>query len=100
MNTAQQTAKSPWKTVARFALVNGILFATFSVLWVVDRSDVISYVVFPWGCLAGFFFASYCLLRRRVALPIVFSAFLSVLFSGVLFLFIAFFLAPTYDPYF
>ncbi len=74
-------------------------------LWVIDHvyySNVIDCIVrvVPWGWLAGFFIFSFCHVRGRVALPIVFSAYLAVIFSGLLFLFTHLFLAPFYDPWF
>lgn len=99
MNLAHRTVRSPLRRAASFALCNGILFAAFSVLWVMDY-DLINNIVVPWGWLAGFFIVSFCHVRGRVALPIVFSAYLAVLFSALLCFFVILFLAPIYDPWF
>ena len=98
-----QTVKS-LRRVTSFALCNGILFAAFSVLWVMgyhtEFPSVVEYIVVPWGWLAGFFIASFYHVRGHVALPTVLLAYLAFIFSGLLFFFIVVFLAPIYDPWF
>jgi len=94
----------PLRRLAYFSLSTGILFAAFSLWWIagyhVRNLDALDHLVVPWGWLIGFFAVSYFHTRNHVALPAVFSAYLSVMFSGLLFLFILLFLMPFFDPWY
>lgn len=104
MNFMRYQPNNPLRKLACFALSNGILFAAFSLLWIAEYHTrglyVIDRLVVPWGWLAGFFAVSYYNVRRHVALPSVFSAYLSMMLTGLLFCFIFLFLMPIYDPWY
>jgi len=103
MNSAyHQITGSPGRKWASFWLCNIVLFAAFSLLPVLEDhlhwAGVIDDIVAPWAWLAGFFIVSYCYLRGRVAWPVVLSACLAIMFSGLLLFFGATVMAPIFDP--
>ena len=105
MNNSQHRGLgSPGRTILCFSISLLLLGAFFSVLWVMAYEvrwlGALNVLLVPWGWLAGFFLVAFAYSRRRVALPAVFSVYLAVVFSALLFMFIFLVIAPFYDPFY
>jgi hypothetical protein len=90
--------------IAIFATCNAILFAVFSILWVIEYrlpdglTDKIDRVFWPWLCACCFFIVSFFTLRGEMLKSAVISLFSTVIFMFTLMLFIAV-LARLFDPH-